>query len=198
MTKCQYLHPGEIFPYPWKRSIYLLSKKHHFWHFPPKLSFLLLKTQGFQNLVIFTIYPIFTKWQFSPFLHDYGKSPKIPLFPKYPKMPKMGISGKCPKMAKIGISWKMAFLGGSPKMAKNRVYPKMVKNAKNGVFQEIPKNGNFGAVTVTIPLNAWCRKNFGINSWEFFLYFFNVLYFLWISVNFIIHWFSVNFILKFM
>lgn len=62
--------------------------------------------------------------------------------------------GYTPKMAKIGKSWKMGFLEGSPKMAKIRVYPKMPKNAKNGVFQEIPKNGNFGAVAVTIPLDA--------------------------------------------
>lgn len=84
--------------------------------------------------VIFTIYPIFTKWQFSPFLHDYGKQPKIPLFPKYPKMPKMGISGKCPKMAKIGKSWKMAFLGGSPKMTKIRVYPQNAQKCQKWGF----------------------------------------------------------------
>lgn len=77
--------------------------------------------------VIFTVYPIFTKWQFSPFFHNCGKSPKIPLFPKYPKMPKMGFSRKYPKMAKIGISWKMGFLEDPQKWPKSGYTPKWPK-----------------------------------------------------------------------
>jgi len=47
----------------------------------------------------------------------------------------------------------------------------MAKIAKNGVFQEMPKNGNFEYDHDEVALDVQWKNNFGINSWEFFYIF---------------------------
>lgn len=165
MTKCHYFTPWIISPYSVNTSFLHLSKNHYFWHFYPDLSFChflhfphfptfygndqnrlfstLPQNNRFWKPCVFNT-PFSTlpqKWSFFPDL------PKWPRSPKTPKWPKLGYTQKCPKC---------------PKMAK---YPKL------GFWEKRVKIALFAITTYGHPRNAWCKKNFGINTWEFFYIF---------------------------